>query len=188
MKFIIGLLLGIAIAGGVAYYLNKAQNPFVNKGLTNVAASQPISNNNNSISSAPLELAPGNKMQIAPSPQPQATVSAKNNASAASYDFYDVLQGKKDIRPAASQPKAQTSAYYVQAGAFSDPNLANNMKAKLALLGFSAKIIASEENNAVINKVLLGPFNSSAQAQDMVSQLNDQSVNSTVINYSPTNN
>ncbi len=186
MKFIIGLLLGIAIAGGVAYYLNKAQNPFVNKGLTNVAASQPISNN--SISSAPLELAPGNKMQIAPSPQPQAPTAAKNTASAASYDFYDVLQGKKDIRPAASQPKAQTSAYYVQAGAFSDPNLANNMKAKLALLGFSAKIIASEENNAVINKVLLGPFNSSAQAQDMVSQLSDQSVNSTIISYSPINN
>lgn len=189
MKFIIGLLLGIAIAGGVAYYLNKAQNPFVNKGLTNVAASQPISSsNNNNASSAPLELAPGSKMQIAPSPEPQASAVPKNNASAANYDFYDVLQGKKDIRPAASQPKAQTSAYYVQAGAFSDPNLANNMKAKLALLGFSAKIVASEENNTVINKVLLGPFNSSAQAQDMVSQLNDQSVNSTIINYSPNNN
>lgn len=186
MKFFIGLLLGIAVAGGIAYYLNNAQNPFVNKGITTVATTQPTSSNTNG--SAPLELAPGTKMQVAPSMEPAASQTAKNNASAVNYDFYDVLQGKKEIHPASSQPIAQPAAYYVQAGAFSDPNLANNMKAKLALLGFSAKIVASEENNAVINKVLIGPFSSNSQAQEMVNQLNEQSVNSTIINYTPNNN
>ena len=47
MKFFIGLLIGIGIAGAVAFYLNKAQNPFVDKGFNNssvnLSASAPVS-------------------------------------------------------------------------------------------------------------------------------------------------
>jgi ABC-type lipoprotein release transport system permease subunit len=34
-KFIVGLILGIAIAGGLAYYLNNAPSQFVNKVTNN---------------------------------------------------------------------------------------------------------------------------------------------------------
>jgi cell division protein FtsN len=182
MKFFIGLLIGIGIAGGVAYYLNKAQNPFVDKGF-NQSATQTTSSSS-PVSSTPLVLAPGTTMQQASS-SPQVAPSpaaAKANASTPSYDFYDVLQGKKNINPKPSASKAVVRAgYFVQAGAFSDSDLANNMKAKLALLGISAKIVATEENNAIINKVLIGPFNDTNQAQSMVDQLNQQSINATMV-------
>ena len=186
MKFFIGLLIGVGIAGGGAYYLSKAQNPFVDKGFTNNNASQTATDSNNS--SAPMVLAPGTKMQqlsAASAAVAQNNPEPKPAASAGNYDFYDVLQGKKNLNTtAASQPTVKVQ-YYVQAGAFSDADLANNMKAKLALLGISSKISASNENDTIINKVLIGPFSDATRAQNTVSQLNDQSINSTVINIKP---
>ena len=102
MKFFIGLILGIAIAGGVAFYLDKAQNPFIDKGITAAPSTASTS------SAAPLLLAPGAKMQSLPSDAaPEVAHKAKDPASAPSYDFYDVLQGKKDIN---SKPSASTNA------------------------------------------------------------------------------
>ena len=154
MKFIIGLLIGIGLAGGVAFYLNKAQNPFVDKGLNGNNASDPISQIKNNLQ--PLILAPSTKMQEASS----APVAQK---------------------PAASSV-ATNVRYMVQVGAFSDPDLANDMKARLALLGFNSKIQSQQSNQQIINKVLIGPFNDSSQAQDLLKQLKDQDINATIIN------
>ncbi|RTL11245.1 MAG: SPOR domain-containing protein [Neisseriaceae bacterium] len=183
MKFFIGLLIGIGIAGAVAFYLNKAQNPFVDKGFNNssvnLSASAPVS-------SAPLILAPGTKMQQASS----APIAQQNKpeASTPSYDFYDVLQGKKDINPkttTASAPEAAAKpSFIVQVGAFSEPDLANNMKAKLALLGFSSKIKSQQVNDKIINRVIIGPFADEADANDLIAQLKQQDINATLINNS----
>ena len=183
MKFFIGLLLGIIIAGGTAYYLNKAPNPFVDKGISS-------SNNqtSQSNSSGPLILAPGTKMQ-------QVTATNNNNsssnqaandkmaASTPSYDFYDVLQGKKDItpKPASSEAKVASTGYLIQVGAFAKEDLANNMKAKMALLGYATKIKSQQENGKIINKVLMGPYSDINQAQSMVDQLKQQDINATII-------
>ncbi|TXI91768.1 MAG: SPOR domain-containing protein [Neisseriales bacterium] len=181
MRFIIGLLLGIGIAGGVAYYLNKAPNPFVDKGI---AGNQ---NNGQSNSSAPLMLAPGTKMQAA-SNQTQPTTNQQQNdkqdASAPNYDFYDVLQGKKDInpKPEASSVAAKPQGFIIQVGAFSEPDLANNLKAKMALLGYSVKIRQRQENGKTINKVMMGPFDSESQAQEILDQLKQQDIDGTIIN------
>ena len=181
MRFIIGLLLGIGIAGGVAYYLNKAPNPFLDKGIgTNT-------NNSQSNSSAPLMLAPGTKMQAA-SNQTQPTANQQQNdkpeASAPNYDFYDVLQGKKDINPKAeaSAVVAKPQGFIIQVGAFSEPDLANNLKAKMALLGYSVKIRQRQENGKTINKVIMGPFDSESQAQEILDQLKQQDIDGTIIN------
>ncbi|TXJ02243.1 MAG: SPOR domain-containing protein [Neisseriales bacterium] len=184
MKFFIGLLIGIGIAGAVAFYLNKAQNPFVDKGFNgntvNLSASAPVS-------SAPLILAPGTKMQQASSaPTVQQN---KPEASTPSYDFYDVLQGKKDINPKpttapAPEVAATKQSFIVQVGAFSEPDLANNMKAKLALLGFSSKIKSQQINDKIINRVIIGPFADEADANDLITQLKQQDINATLINNS----
>lgn len=99
MKFLIGLLLGIGIAAGVAFYLNKAQSPFIEKDVGN--SSENVEQNKNN-SSAPLILAPGTKMQVAAS---GVNANVKENTSAPTkYDFYDVLEGKKNLN--SSQPGA----------------------------------------------------------------------------------
>jgi cell division protein FtsN len=202
MKFLIGLLLGIGIATGAAYYLSKSQSPFTEK--TTKIAEDGIANIKNPSSSNPMILAPGTKMQEASS----APIANKPAASAQTYDFYDVLQGKKGLNssqpvaqanPVVKKPTASKAAilssptpsptttngsgnYIIQAGAFANPDSANDLKAHLALLGFSARITNKQENDKMINKVVLGPFNSSSQAQNVKAQLQQQDINVTIIN------
>lgn len=217
MKFLIGLLLGIGIAAGVAFYLNKAQSPFVEKDIGNT--SETIEQNKNN-SSAPLILAPGTKMQIAAS---DSTGNVKNNASTpAKYDFYDVLEGKKNLnasqaasannqqqatanainKPANSkavnnpnvqsilddqtannQNTANSGSYLLQAGAFANPDSANDLKAHLALSGYPSKIISKQNSNGtMINRIVIGPYNSLSQAQNIKAALQQQNISVTIIN------
>ncbi len=85
-KFLVGLVLGIAIAGGLAVYLNNVPTPLLNKAL--VATS---SNN----SSGTMILAPGTK--IKPEVDNSNDNANKNNVSEGNYDFYDVLQSQKSV-------------------------------------------------------------------------------------------
>lgn len=185
MKFFIGLLIGIGIAGGVAFYLNKAQNPFINKGFSPANYNTSGHNAPNLNSSEVLILAPGTKMQrLEPKLlSSEVVIEDKPSASTPTYDFYDVLQGKKDInlKNTPPEPKSKAHDYMVQAGAFSNQDLANNMKARLALLGYLAKIRAQQENGKVINRVLLGPFNDLSTAQSLSETLYQQDINATII-------
>lgn len=177
-KFIIGLILGIAIAGGIAFYLNNAPSQFISK----------VSHNESggiTTSSSPIILAPGTKLQEIDSAPTTSVdnqaVGSANNASAPDYDFYNILQGKKANASTAPQPAAKVSKYYIQAGAFSDQNLANDMKARLALLGFDALIKSQQDNGKMINRIIVGPLNSEAQAMEIIRQLANDDIKATLI-------
>lgn len=179
-KFIIGLVLGIAIAGGLAYYLNNAPSEFVNKVTNNQSGFVPGA-------SAPVILAPGTKYQVAASGAEGSGSSAgagSEAASAPSYDFYDVLQGKKSADNSSDTHAAKADKYYLQAGAFSSQNLANDMKARLALLGIDARIRSQQENGKIINRILIGPFDSENELSDAMKILKENDINTTLIKTS----
>lgn len=184
MKFFIGLLIGIGIAGGVAFYLNTAKTPFVDKNFNANANNNVTDKGQNS--SGTLILAPGTKMQYTAPGQTQAQAQNKNNSSKPiNYDFYDVLQGKKDLNDkpiAASSPEKADAVYFVQVGAFSNPDLANDLKARLALLGYDSKIKTRQGDNATINKVIIGPLDSLDKAKSLSEDLKQQNIASTIIN------
>ncbi|MEQ1592705.1 MAG: SPOR domain-containing protein [Thiobacillaceae bacterium] len=80
--------------------------------------------------------------------------------TAPSFDFYKVLPGdtpattprQKDAAP--NQPR-----YYLQAGAFQNAADADNLKARLALLGVEAQIQTSEiADKGVFHRVRIGPL------------------------------
>ena len=181
-KFIIGLVFGIAIAGGLAVYLNNAPTPFVNKAVVTSSASS---------SSGPIILAPGTKIQEATPDDTKNTAEAKTNASS-SYDFYDVLQAKKASSAAvipspakvnnttASTPTTATK-YFIQAGAFGDEELAADMKGRLALLGIDSIIKSQLQGNSTVNRVLIGPLATEENAQKIINQLSDQQINVVLI-------
>jgi cell division protein FtsN len=178
-KFIVGLILGIAIAGGLAYYLNNAPSQFVNKVTNNEG------NGIDSNSSSPIILAPSTKYQEATS-----NTGSKSNtptdvddidASAPSYDFYDILQGKKSVDDTSDAPKTQTTHYFVQAGSFHSQDMANDMKATLALLGIDAKIKSENNNGKMLNSIIIGPFNSADEADDTMVKLKDNDISATLI-------
>lgn len=179
-KFLVGLILGIAIAGGLAVYLNNAPTPFLNKDLV------ATSNNN---SSGIMILAPGTKIKVEASAN-NSDAGNKNNASEGNYDFYDVLQSEKavshspqeaSIKQSASSPPQPKTIFLVQAGAFSTEDLASNMKAQLALIGITSTIKSQDVGNNTVNKVLIGPFSNEEDAQKTINQLSDEQINAVLI-------
>lgn len=169
-KFIVGLILGIAIAAGLAYYMNNSPTQFVNR----------ITNNTNTMNnnaSGPIILAPSTRLQEIKN---ASQGLSSEQASAPSYDFYDILQGRKASETKTPSQKKVTT-YYVQAGVFDSQNGANDMKAQLALLGVNAKIRSQKNNGKIINLILIGPFSSADSGNAVISQLSDNGIHAKLI-------
>ena len=146
----IGLVLGFAVASGVAIYMTNAPVPFVNRAADKAKTSAPQADRN---------LAEHARTAEAKSGQPERP----------RFDFYKILPGQeepvteRDLKAAAKAgDKAGASAdlYFVQAGAFQNPADADNLKARLALIGLVASVEpASLPDRGTWYRVRLGPYN-----------------------------
>ena len=191
-KFLIGLILGIVIAGGLAIYLNGAPTQFMAlKGVNSAASNAPTNANP---SAKPVLLAPGTKSQ---------QINASNtDASGTNYEFYDVLQGKKVSSKTANTVTPQSSSVritssdavegildggiqshklFVQAGAFANSSRAHDMQSRLLFMGIKSSIRDGQGNNKVVHRVLIGPIDTSTQAQQIINQLFDQKINAVLV-------
>lgn len=139
---LIGLVLGLGLALGVAWYINRMPSPFI--------AQQP-----------PAKTTP---------PPAVATAKAKPAAPAAKprFDFYKMLPGNEEpateqqVREAQERPATTVQdTFFLQAGAFQNPADADNLKARLALLGIEATIqTASLADRGTWHRVRVGPYTS----------------------------
>jgi cell division protein FtsN len=68
--------------------------------------------------------------------------------------------------------------YMLQVAAVADPKAADELKAKLALMGFSAKVYASNKDGKSINRVRLGPYATASETEAAKKALADNSINS----------
>ncbi len=108
------------------------------------------------------------------------------------YDFYHDLSRQTVTVPAdEARPRDDTGplllpskppasggkqAYILQVGSFRKLQQADRMKAKLALLGFKARIEKVRVSDGVWHRVRLGPFDSMEQANQMRSRLAAQKI------------
>lgn len=150
----VGLIFGLAIALGVAFYLNKTPIPFGAKPkppATKDATAEPAK-----------------PPALAGLPQSGAT-SAPKAPEKPKFDFYKILPGgeepvtDRELKDAARadkpQPEGAKSVYYVQAGSFQNPADADNQKAKLAILGLESSVEpASLPDKGIWYRVRLGPY------------------------------
>ncbi len=168
----IGMVLGIAAAGGVAWYvLQKSPATFTNKEqpkpAAQVAAPQPAS--------TPVAAPP----VVAAAPAAASAVPETKQH----FEFYKVLtdkDGTAHINPAKPAPKPKETAqapaakthteaepaaatpkgkYFVQAGSFQSKDDAEKLKAKLAFNGMEASIQTADiPGKGVWHRVRLGPY------------------------------
>jgi cell division protein FtsN len=122
----LGFLLGLATAAAIAVYLLKTPMPFTNKAKPPEKAS--------------------------PATQPLAEVAkpVKPEEGKPRFDFYRILPGHEEPVTSeqlkqAAQAQAKSGApspdlYLLQVGAFQNPADADNLKAKLALIGLEANV------------------------------------------------
>jgi hypothetical protein len=179
-KFFVGLIIGVLIAGGLAYYLNS-------RTLNITSRVQPDSGSGFVANgSAPITLSPGTKFQ-------EQSSGVKANASGGGFDFYSILPGKSNASSVSANAanssgggnsNQQQGQFIVQAGSFSDSNAANAMKAQLALQGIEARIEVARQGSNVFNRVVIGPFNNLSDAQNQVSSLGQLHITAKVLKVS----
>ena len=201
LGLVLGLLLGLALALGVAMYVTKVPVPFVNKvphrtpEQDNVEAERNRSWDPN----AALGGKPGSRADAASAPAPGVPGAANAGAGAGGpaaappadargaapmvRDPAAILSGAPPPVPA-TRPTAAASEpfiYFVQAGAFTRTEDAEQQRARLALMGHMASITEREQAGRTVYRVRLGPFRTREQADDLQVKLQAASLETQIV-------
>jgi cell division protein FtsN len=174
-SFLIGLffgfLLGLGVAAGIAIYFFKTPIPF---------ADRP-------------------KPQEKPLAADPKAIEAGKSAKAEDkprFDFYRILPGKEEpvterqVREAAKQPAkpgAPKESYFLQAGSFPNPADADNLKARLALMGMEANVEpANVAGKGTWYRVRLGPYTRVDELNRVRQQLTQNGIDVSLIKITDT--
>lgn len=181
MGLIVGLLLGLGLALAVALYVTKAPVPFVNKvpQRTPEQDAAEVERNKSWDPNAPLANKPAARasapaaVPTPPAPPPKASAVAESPKPAR--DPAAILSGQEPspiaIAPRSAKPGLDPFIYFVQVGAFSKPEDAEQQRAKLAMLGYTAKVSEREQSGRMMYRVRLGPFQLRDEAETAQSKL-----------------
>jgi cell division protein FtsN len=181
MGLIVGLLLGLGLALAVALYVTKAPVPFVNKvpQRTPEQDAAEIERNKNWDPNAPLANKPSARASapvsgaIPTAPPPKASAVAEPTKAAR--DPAANLSGQEPppiaIAPRSTKPGVDPFIYFVQVGAFSKPEEAEQQRAKLAMLGYVAKVSERDQSGRTMYRVRLGPYQVRDEAESTQSKL-----------------
>ena len=141
----IGYVLGLVSAIGVWMYIHQAPSPFIQNEKPEVSTKIKPSNNGKQISDS-------NDSQT------------EDTNEKPRFEFYKMLPGneepvtEKQFKKAAKQPSLKDK-YYLQAGSFQDTEDAENLKAKIAMLGMEAYVQSADlSEKGMWHRVRVGPF------------------------------
>lgn len=144
---LVGLLLGVASTVGLIIYIKGDHSPF--NGVFSPAANElelPIKN-----TVTEEEVKPGS-----------STIEDPNK-----FDFYTILpdtESKISEEQVKKNPTIKQESYFIQVGAFAKEDDANNLKTRLALVGFEAVVQTAEiPNKGTMHRVRIGPLNDLAK-------------------------
>lgn len=192
----VGLVVGIVIAFGVVWYLNKSPLPFHTKSDAAPKAEKEKPVAGTTASPAPLPGKPGD-----------------NIGDKQRFEFYGILEGKQQAKPgggatngagpatvpaipstpsvlptppappgATEAKPAANETYFLQAGAFQKAADADNLKAKLALSGLESGVQeVSIPDKGTMFRVRIGPFRTLDELNRTRTQLSAAGVQASVI-------
>jgi cell division protein FtsN len=199
LGFILGLLLGLGSALAVAVYITNVPVPFLNKiGSRNASQDAKEAEHNRnwdpnaqmqgrSAKPTPPPPAEPNAANAQNSDRPAPTVpsgaSATTNPSASTPSTTDDPLGKLAIAKANAPSAASADGfeYFVQAGAFRTESDADAQRARLAILGWEARISERDQNGRSVFRVRVGPFSKRDEAEALKEKLTLAKVDSTLM-------
>ena len=211
MGLIVGLLVGLALALGVALYVTKVPVPFVNKVPQRTAeqdAAEAEKNKNwdpngplygknparpGTAASGVVASPPGRvETPVVTAPAASAITAARASASTptSTRDAAAILADRPTATApivastkaiASTRPGTDPFSYFVQAGAFARPEDADQQRAKLAMLGLTAKVTEREQAGRTVYRVRLGPFDKKEEADATKEKLDGSGVESALV-------
>lgn len=176
LGLIVGLLVGLALALGVALYVTKVPVPFLNKVPQRTAEqdADEAERNKNWDPNAPLAGRPRPPAPMAsaagtpppgiavvPQAAPARPPAAASAPAAPRRDPAAILAGEPVPAPAAAKstkPGADPFTYFVQVGAFARPDEAEQQRARVSLMGMTAKVSEREQSGRTVYRVRVGPY------------------------------
>ena len=182
---LIGLALGLVIAGYFFlgdYWKNRNNN----EPTPNPAAEAPVSRSEDPVAQEPIEkpkpkydfytLLPEKEVVIPDAElQAQAEAEAKKNAAPVNPVTPDLVTATPEAAPAAE------SRFLIQAGAFKNPEEAENLKATIALTGEVARIESAEINGTTVYRVRLGPYSTASSLSSAKQALSSHGIEAQAI-------
>jgi len=177
---LLGIVMGLAIAGGIAWFILK-KNPVPTAAKETPQTAKPA-------------ITP--EKPVIGKPAAAGTASAAGEGKAR-FEFYKELTDKPDTpatrkterqvaiasKPAATaKPADGTSVYFLQEGAYTTADDAEKVKAKLALLGMEANVQpANIPEKGVWYRVRLGPYKNSSEMKEALATLKLNGLNAAPI-------
>ena len=169
---LIGYALGLLSAIGTWMYINQAPSPFISqdKAAESAAAKSAVTQTEGPAQSSGMEAKPAN----APDAKPR-------------FEFYKILPDAEEAVPEhqikqAAQRTSSQDKYFLQAGSFQNADDADNLKAKLAMLGVEASVQAANlPEKGTWHRVRVGPFSSVADSNRVRASLQQSGVQSSLV-------
>ena len=172
---VIGLFVGLGVSVAVALLLTRNQPTFTEKG-----------------SAKPAEAARAGAEKTLPAQPPLDDGLSKTPDNKPRFDFYNILPGKEEpvtdqeFKKAAQQPAADKAkakeSYFLQVGSFPNAADADNLKARLALMGVEAGIQTTDiPGKGVWHRVRVGPFTSVDDMNRVRGTLTQNQIPSTLV-------
>lgn len=191
LGLIIGLVVGLGVALAVALYITKAPVPFVDRGVQRPNTSDAVEaerardwNPNQGLGRTPPAVAPSDTTSV-PSIVPPGGTSLPPAGSTDS--IAELIQQR--ATPSSSTTVAPVDAtaapdpfiYYVQVGAYRQPEEANAQRARMAMSGFETQVSEREQGGRQVYRVRMGPYESRAEAESIEQQLRAQGVDTALV-------
>ncbi len=206
MGLIIGLMVGLAVALGVALYVTKVPVPFVNKVPQRTAeqdAAEAEKNRNwdpnsplygknparpgmapppprgaaSDVSAPPVAVLPAPASAVAAAPRTAASAAPRRDPA----DILADRSGSTTTAAASTRPGADPFSYFVQAGAFARPEDAEQQRARLAMLGFAARVTERDQSGRTVYRVRVGPFDRKEEADSAKDKLDNNGMESSLV-------
>ncbi|WP_425256736.1 SPOR domain-containing protein [Rubrivivax sp. RP6-9] len=195
LGLVVGLLAGLALALGVALYITKAPVPFVNKVPQRTAEQDNAETERNknwdpngplggrsavrpAIPAAPA--ASGSGPAVSPPPLAAASGAAARPAAPAR-DPAAILSGATFGSAASTAAGPQPFVYFVQAGAYTRSEEAEQQRAKLALVGLEAKVSEREQSGRTVYRVRVGPYEAREDADGVQGRLSQAGIDARLV-------
>jgi len=209
LPFVLGLTVGLVIAAAVALFVTRAPVPFVDRGIQRSSSSPgPAGPAGGAAESAPGSGSAGAREEEKPegrvkpaapppsvsprSPAGTAGTPAAAPANPATVPGTASAPGASGSAPATSgggsagQPPSAASVnqFFLQVAAFKSSEEADQMRARLAFMGYEAQISETKKDSLVFYRVRLGPYRSFEELNRAKTSLSDNGLESTVVRSS----
>lgn len=174
LGFLAGLITGLVVAVAVALYISKAPVPFGSKTVRQDPLPNPIGNKalqDPNLSLYPKQSAPGTDVPLF---KPETDVKKLEAAEKSLDKVIEKVTEKTSEKPAAEP------SLTLQVGAYKNQEDAENMKARLALMGVEGKVSSVEVDGKPLYRVRVS-YQQPEELQIGRKRLNDNGIENTLV-------